>query len=99
MRKKIVWWLYIIYFLIIGVNAFGVHDNPLTNHDLASIGLKSPNGQYYYGSGGIRLYHEYKPNIVGFLFWTGAGAMVAYMLQGNDRKKDEDVSENEKAGY
>lgn len=36
MRKKIVWWLYIIYFLIIGVNAFGVHDNPLTNHDLAS---------------------------------------------------------------
>jgi len=25
--------------------------------------------------------------------------MVAYMLQGNDRKKDEDVSENEKAGY
>jgi hypothetical protein len=51
-----------------------------------------------YGYGGIRVYQEYRPNIGGFLLWAGSGAMVAYMLQGNGRKKDIDVSQENEAG-
>jgi hypothetical protein len=86
MRKNIVWWIYIIYFMIIGLNTFATNSLQ-ADRSLASWGFKSPYGESRYGYGGTRLYNEYKPNVGGFLMWAGSGAMIAYMLQGDGNKK------------
>lgn len=98
MRKKIVWFIYVAYLMIIGIAAFGSHDMRI-NRDLAGIALKSPvmyrvppedRPQFDLVDGMSSYDITYKPNVGGFIVWAGSGAIVAHLLQGkSDNKKKE----------
>lgn len=97
MRQKLIWFIYGVYLLSVGIAAFGSH--PLTtNEDLANLALKSPiikpidwNTAPIFDFTGNRINHSYEiiaysPNIGGFMVYASSGAILAYIMQGNKQK-------------
>lgn len=89
MRYKLIWFIYAIYIIVIGIAGFGSHDMATSRH-LANAALKSPvvepDDRVIDLSGDGMPNHKivrYVPNTGGIIIYMVAGALVANLLQGN----------------
>lgn len=93
MRKKIVWWIYVIYILVVGITGFGNYDMQ-TSRTLADIALKQPvikaDDSVFDFTGDDMPNHQivyYNPNIGGIMTYVIAGGIIAVLLTTQKTRK------------